>query len=70
MDKGTQHHDTTSQAEPWNKAQWLARLSAPGYMDCTDWAAFGTRKEAEEYLIEYYGDDDDSDGDDDNQPEA
>ena len=54
------------------KAQWLARLSAPGYMDCTDWCAFGTRKEAEEYLIEMYGDDldMDDDDDDDEQPEA
>lgn len=27
-----------------------ARLSAPGYMDCTDWCVFGTDKEAEAYL--------------------
>jgi hypothetical protein len=31
-----------------------ARLSAPGYLDCTDWAVFETEKEALEYLDEYY----------------
>jgi len=35
----------------------LCRLSAPGYLDCTDWTAFETREEAEEYLVETYGDD-------------
>ena len=37
---------------------WLARLSAPGYMDCTDWTAHKTEQEAREYLDEMYGDDD------------
>lgn len=27
-----------------------ARLSAPGYMDCTEWTIFGTLACAEEYL--------------------
>ncbi len=31
-----------------------ARLSAPGYMDCTDWCVFDTEKEASEYLQETY----------------
>ena len=31
-----------------------ARLSAPGYMDCTEWSVFPTEKEALEYLDEYY----------------
>lgn len=31
-------------------AQYFARLSAPGYLDCTDWCAFKTIKEAREYL--------------------
>lgn len=26
------------------------RLSAPGYMDCTEWAVFDTEKECREYL--------------------
>lgn len=33
---------------------WLARMSAPGYLDATEWAAFDTREEAEDYLIEMY----------------
>lgn len=40
---------------------WFARLSAPGYMDCTEWSGpFATEEEAREHLIEMYGDDDDS----------
>ena len=35
-----------------------ARLSAPGYMDCTEWAVFDTEAEAESYLEEMYGDED------------
>ena len=31
-----------------------ARLSAPGYMDCTEWAVFDTEEEAQEYLVESY----------------
>jgi hypothetical protein len=33
-----------------------ARLSAPGYMDCTDWSVFDTVEEAEAYLDDMYGD--------------
>jgi hypothetical protein len=29
-----------------------ARLSAPGYLDCTDWCVFATREEAEASLRE------------------
>ena len=36
-----------------------ARLSAPGYMDCTDWAVFDTPEQAEAYLEEMYGDEED-----------
>lgn len=32
-----------------------ARLSAPGYLDCTEWSVFDTEKEAAEYLEEMYG---------------
>ena len=31
-----------------------ARLSAPGYLDCTEWIVFDTKKEAREYLREMY----------------
>jgi hypothetical protein len=37
---------------------WLARMSAPGYMDCTDWTAHASEQLANEYLDEMYGDDD------------
>ena len=40
-----------------HKTGWLARLSAPGYMDCTDWTAHATLDEAEKYLEDTYGDD-------------
>lgn len=41
---------------------WLARLSAPGYLDCTEWSAHKTEQEAKDYLEEMYGDDE-GDGD-------
>jgi len=31
-----------------------ARLSAPGYMDCTEWGVFDTPEAAREHLIEMY----------------
>lgn len=31
-----------------------ARLSAPGYMDCTPWTVFATKQEAVDYLKETY----------------
>lgn len=39
------------------KTGWSARLSASGYMDCTDWiGVFPTREQAESYLVEMYDD--------------
>ena len=40
---------------------WGARLSAPGYMDCTEWSVFDTEQEAKDHLEEMYGDDDETD---------
>jgi hypothetical protein len=37
------------------KHGWLARLSASGYLDCTDWTAHKTEREAKQYLLEMYG---------------
>ena len=37
--------------------RWFAQLSAPGYLDCTEPAAFDTIAEAEAYLVETYADD-------------
>lgn len=34
-----------------------ARMSAPGYLDCTEWVVFDTAEEAEAYLAEEYSDD-------------
>lgn len=36
---------------------WGARLSAPGYMDCTEWVVLPTEEEAKEYLLDAYGED-------------
>jgi len=37
-----------------------ARLSAPGYLDCTEWAVFDTLEEAREYIQEQYNVDPDT----------
>lgn len=37
-----------------------ARLSAPGYLDCTEWNVFPTEQEAREYLDENYPEDDET----------
>ena len=34
--------------------QWGSRLSAPGYMDRTDWNLYDTEKEAKEGLADIY----------------
>lgn len=36
---------------------WLARLSAPGYLDCTPWTVHASEREAHEHLEEMYGED-------------
>jgi hypothetical protein len=36
---------------------WGARLSAPGYLDCTPWTVFSTEEEAQKYLDEQADDD-------------
>lgn len=41
------------------KGWWGARLSAPGYMDRTEWTVFETEEEAREFLKEFYGEDED-----------
>jgi hypothetical protein len=42
-----------------------ARLSAPGYLDCTDWAVFETEQEARDYLRDELGADEEPDDTDD-----
>ena len=34
-----------------------ARLSAPGYLDCTEWTVFDTEQEAYQFLEDYYPED-------------
>ena len=33
------------------------RVSAPGYLDCSEWCVFDTEEEAQEYLDDYYPED-------------
>lgn len=40
-----------------HKNKYGARLSASGFMDCTDWYIFDTEQEAIDYLLENYGGD-------------
>lgn len=35
---------------------WMARMSAPGYMDATDVCGYETEKEALQSLLDHYGD--------------
>lgn len=44
---------------------YLARMSAPGYMDCTPWSVYATEAEAREALDDMYGLEDAPGGDDD-----
>ena len=37
-----------------------ARLSAPGYLDCTEWAVFDSEEEAREFLADEDGEEEDS----------
>ena len=37
-----------------------ARLSAPGYTDCTEWTVFETAEEAKQYLGETYPEDEEN----------
>lgn len=48
---------TDPEAEAEYKEGWLARLSARGFLDCTDWTAHKSEEEAAQYLIDQYGDD-------------
>jgi hypothetical protein len=40
-----------------------ARISAPGYMDRTEWSVFDTPEKAQEYLDKYYPDEDEYEDD-------
>ena len=58
---------TTGEPQDWeNVMGYGARLSAPGYLDCTEWAVFETEDEAREYLEEMYPDDEEDEPEDEN----
>ncbi len=50
-------HYKLLRGERWEKRRgWYARLSAPGYLDSTDWTGpFDSEKEAHAFLNEMYG---------------
>ena len=37
------------------KTGWLARMSAPGYLDCTSWSVYRTESDAQNQMSELYG---------------
>lgn len=62
QDAITQLQDyTDGEPESWENIKGFgARLSAPGYLDCTEWTVFDTETEAREYLDSEYPDEDES----------
>ena len=49
---------TSNTPESWENIKgYGACLSAPGYLDCTEWSVFDTAEEANEYLAEEYPED-------------
>jgi hypothetical protein len=49
---------TDGKPQSWENVKgYGARLSAPGYLDCTEWTVFDIEDEAREYLEEMYPDD-------------
>src|ERR1035438_6232164 len=51
---------TSSLPQSWENVKgYGARLSAPGYLDCTEWTVFDTKEEAEKYLDEMSEDESD-----------
>jgi hypothetical protein len=49
---------TDGEPQSWaNIKGYGARLSAPGYLDCTEWTVFDTKEDAEKYLEENYSED-------------
>lgn len=53
---------TEGEPETWENIKGVgARLSAPGYLDCTPWSVFETEEQAFAYLDEYYPEDEEND---------
>lgn len=45
--------DPSEQVE--KRSGWIARLSARGYLDCTDWSGHASADASARYLIDTYG---------------
>ena len=59
LDDAIESYTAIENHKPWESGTVIgygARLSAPGYLDCTEWTVFDTELEAIEYLIETYAD--------------
>jgi hypothetical protein len=55
---------TEGKPQSWENIRgYGARLSAPGYLDCTEWSVFDTREEAEKYLDEMSDEEDEPEQD-------
>jgi hypothetical protein len=55
---------TEGKPESWENIKGHgARLSAPGYLDCTEWTVFNSIEKATAYLDEYYPEDDEAETD-------
>jgi hypothetical protein len=53
---------TEGKPQSWENIRgYGARLSAPGYLDCTEWTVFDTKEEAETYRDENYPEDKEQD---------
>ena len=51
---------TEGKPQSWENIKgYGARLSAPGYLDCTEWTVFDSKEEAEAYLEQAYPEDED-----------
>ena len=46
--------DLTGEEDIEHVRKWGARLSMPGYLDCTDWALYDSEREAREGLAETF----------------
>jgi hypothetical protein len=52
---------TEDEPQEWENIKgYGARLSAPGYLDCTEWTVFDSESEARAYLDEMYPEDEET----------
>lgn len=52
------HYGVSKKSVEVIRHKWFARLSAPGYLDCTEWTGpFDSEDDAMAYLEDMYGED-------------